>query len=168
MAFESVNELDKFIYDDCQVMQIKQEGSELSFMLEALIVGARNSQNSNYTDSYADETKMILSGVVIESMIIEGYNVYDADDNLQKSVEDEVVPSDKIVDILTNLGEAYLFSVEYLEKSENGPFKCRMEIDTGELDRAGLTDPYTATYEIVVKFDKALVTWERYMNKVQN
>ena len=58
--FVSTNEFDKFGYDDCLVKSIRETASGLVLELEALIVRARNSQNTNYTDSYADTTTLVL------------------------------------------------------------------------------------------------------------
>ena len=69
MGFESVNEIDKFSFDDCVVKKFEVQEGQLYLELEALIVKAGNSQNTNYTESYAGPTTVrlkegkILSGI---------------------------------------------------------------------------------------------------------
>ena len=60
VAYKSVDELEHFRFDDCQIdtFAVTENGVEL--MVEALIVRADNSQNTNYTESYAGTT--LLSG----------------------------------------------------------------------------------------------------------
>ena len=47
MGFKSVNELEQFCFDDCQICEIKVSDKEVEFVLEALIVKRNNSQNTN-------------------------------------------------------------------------------------------------------------------------
>ena len=51
VAYKSVDELEHFRFDDCQIdtFAVTENGVEL--MVEALIVRADNSQNTNYTES---------------------------------------------------------------------------------------------------------------------
>ncbi len=59
--FKSINEVDKFRYDDCVINEVEIGDTSLCLRVEALIVKANNSQNSNYTESYADEAKILFT-----------------------------------------------------------------------------------------------------------
>ena len=71
MAYKSVDELEHFRFDDCQIdtFVVTENGVEL--MVEALIVKADNSQNTNYTESYAGTTKIrITDGKLIRCVCV--------------------------------------------------------------------------------------------------
>ena len=62
MGFQSVNEIEQFNFDDCYVTEFEVSESQIDLLLEALIVRKNNSQNSNFTESYAGTTGLKLSG----------------------------------------------------------------------------------------------------------
>lgn len=170
--FESINELDKFIYDDCQITDIKLTDNNLIITLEALIVGARNSQNSNYTESYADTTTVELRSAKINSIMIEGYKQYDASDNLIEEVPDTPVPETEYADTISKMVNGFMFTAECTEKtSSNTPngasFTYVFEVDMDVANEYGLQDPYCTTYQLEVSFSESRVTWDRYLNRVQ-
>ena len=166
MSFESINELDKFIFEDCQISEVKTTGSDIVLTLEALIVGAKNSQNTNYTESYADSATMVLRGARIEEFLIEGYKLYDAEDNLQEEVPDQIIPAHEYDAMLPKLVEGYLFTADCLRLSEDGA-TYSFEIDMAALNDDGLVDPYAVTYQIKIAFDEVRISWDRYLNRVQ-
>lgn len=57
-------------------------------MVEALIVRADNSQNTNYTESYAGTTKIRITDGKLIRCVRDGYKYYDANDVLQSEVPD--------------------------------------------------------------------------------
>lgn len=167
--FVSVNEFDKFGYDYCLVKSIRETASGLVLELEALIVRARNSQNTNYTDSYADTTTLVLEKTSIESMIREGYRRYDANDKLIEEVPDEVVAKDTWKKFFDKNESVFLieFSASghdgHEGQGENTGYEGFMVFEMP----AEIGDN-PETFEMKVSFAKAEFSWERYMNRVQN
>ena len=88
MAFQSINELEQFRYDDCVIGEMKVEDAQIKMIVDALIVGRNNSQNSNLTESYADTASVRLVGGTILSAVKDGYKYYDANDVLLNEVPD--------------------------------------------------------------------------------
>lgn len=88
VAYKSVDELEHFRFDDCQIdtFAVTENGVEL--MVEALIVRADNSQNTNYTESYAGTTKIRITDGKLIRCVRDGYKYYDANDVLQSEVPD--------------------------------------------------------------------------------
>lgn len=78
VAYKSVDELEHFRFDDCQIdtFAVTENGVEL--MVEALIVRADNSQNTNYTESYAGTTKIRITDGKLIRCVRDGYKYYDA------------------------------------------------------------------------------------------
>ncbi len=159
MGFCSHNEIDKFAYNDCVVTGVMKSEDGLIINLEALIVKANNSQNTNFTDSYAGDTVCRLTGFKLNKVSKIGFRYYDADDNLVEEVPDEVLSldDDKLLELMK---EMYLYKLESLE----GDKLYHLEIETMEEDVSIPTD----SYEIVFTADDIDISWDRYMNSVQN
>src|SRR5699024_263598 len=96
MGFESVNEIDKFSFDDCVVKKFEVQEGQLYLEMEALIVKAGNSQNTNYTESYAGPTTVRLKEGKILSGIKEGYKYYDANEVLLSEEPDQELDQDTL------------------------------------------------------------------------
>jgi len=165
MSFLSINELEKLDFTDCQITDINLTDN-LELTLEALIICARNSQNANYTDSYADEAKMVFKNVNIEAVTEEGYRSFDADGNLMSEVLDKPIAKEDIKSVISSLKNGYMFNVSCEEKKDD-KLTYIIEVDIDESNDNGVIDPTLPTYEIKLSFSQVSVTWERYLNRVQ-
>ena len=156
--YTSVNETDKFGYNDCVLNRAELGNGFLSLSLEALIVKGDNSQNSNYTDSYAGESVMTFEGVKVVSLIRQGMKYFDADDHLINEVPDEEL-NVILTDIPSLLSKKFL-----LEVSRKEGKLYSLQVETPIEEYGDISD----IYELTVESDKVTVTWEKYMNRVQN
>jgi len=157
MKYVSTNEIDKFGYADCQINSVKLADDTLNLILDALIVKKDNSQNSNYTESYAAESIMELKNFKIEGIIKEGYKYYDANDRLIEEHPDEPVDVESF-----NLKA--VFEGAYLPSLEERDGKYAMEVELAGEDISEVTD----TYEVTFTCDEIKVSWDQYMNRVGN
>lgn len=162
MGFKSVNEIEQFIFDDCQLSEIKVSESGVEMILEALIVRKNNSQNSNFTESYAGTTTARFPGGKILSGVKDGYKYYNADEVLIKEVADQPLTEEDIVRIFKESEGAYLYSFEK-DKEENGLLYYSFGIEFVDTVDNTMSD----SYHFEISFEKAIFEWERYMNKVQ-
>ena len=87
--FKSIDETDRFSYEDCVLTGIDSAEDGLIFDVEALIVKENNSQNTNFTESYAGPAKIKFVDGNIIKLIKVGFKYYNADGLLIKSVPDE-------------------------------------------------------------------------------
>lgn len=154
--FKSINETDKFRYDDCIINKFVVDDKGILMEVEALIVKAENSQNSNYTESYAADTTITMNGAKITKVIKDGYKRYDANDNLIEKVEDVEVSfeSEKFMKLFE--GQCLLA----IDCIEDRIYEIRMGLY--DEDPTVMTDSYC----FVVECPKVDITWERYMNRV--
>ena len=154
MAFKSVNEISAFSFEDCMITKFEYKEKEVYMELEALIVKANNSQNTNYTESYAGPTQVRLQGAKVISGYQEGSKYYDANDVLVEQVPDQPVAPLEYDSVIKKCvdAQAYLFQLEP-QQVENG-FSYRMFLDLEE-----------TTYMITVSFSKSIAEWERFQNK---
>ena len=163
--FCSINELDKFSYDDCVINSFKVLDNSITLELEALVVKANNSQNSNYTESYADVTVMRLVDAKIERIILAGYKVYDADDNLLEEIPDKEIEADGYDEIISKLSGAYLYRVLQMDKiGDKEIYDFEIEFESGEQ----MQDLRNDTYVLSIAMSKSEVSWDRYLNRVQH
>ncbi|MDO4942097.1 MAG: hypothetical protein Q4E73_04545 [Lachnospiraceae bacterium] len=165
MGFESINEIDQFSFDDCVIKKFEVQEGQLYLELEALIVKARNSQNTNFTESYAGPTTVRLKEGSILSGIKEGYKYYDANGTLLEETPDRKLTDEELQVLPKQCEDVYLFSMEK-DKEEDGKFTYYMEIEFPSEDE--YDNAITDTFELKVEFEKAVFSWEFYMNRVEN
>lgn len=164
MRFQSINEIEKFSFDDCEIQKFEVQENQIYMELEALIVRPQNSQNTNYTESYAGTTYVRLQEGRLVSVVKEGYRYYDANDCLISEVPDEMLSAAEIEKMIKRLKGALLFVMEK-KKEENGvcTYSMRLEFPNQE----EYDDTVTESYELIVEFKQAIFEWDFYMNRVQ-
>ena len=189
MSFCSVNELHKFSFEDCVVVKAYLTGGQVRFSLEAVRVKPDNSQNKNYTESYADTSELDLKKPSVLSLVKEGWRMYNADGVLEQEVPDETVPADAFSSVAERLTGAYLFSVKELPaggaaggdagNTAGDNAGGQAGDDAGGVRRTAVlrfeippevefdTAP-TESYELTVSFTDSYLRWDRYLNKVQS
>ena len=163
MGFKSVNEIEKFTFDDCVISSFKVNEAGIILVFEALIVDSNNSQNTNYTESYADTTTVRLLDGKIISAKKDGYRYYDANEVLMEEVPDTVLSDVETENIIKICEGAYLY---YMEKdADNESSKNIYNIGLEFTDEEDNTA--ADSYEIKVSFSDVIFTWERFLNRVQ-
>lgn len=156
MSFLSKNEVDKFDYTDCICHSFGIIEGNLVLELEALIVKAKNSQNANYTDSYADGITLTVKDANIKRLVKSGYDYYDSNDNLIESVPDE--------ELNFSLWDWNKFSKVFLpEFNIMGENEYCFVFEMPDDEPGAITD----TYELYFSCSEVFVNWERYLNRVQ-
>lgn len=181
MSFQSIDELRNFGFEDAQVFGIKVNENVLEMEIEALIVLPRNSQNSNYTESYAGTVSARFEGAKVIEMQKDGLRRYDANDVLLEEVPDEMIPMIGIAGSLKSMDEAFLPFIEELDKRDFIPV-CKTapeKVEEAAGDRkyfaeVGFEVPQfddpsgleSTNYTLRIAYDKVIFSWEHYMNKV--
>lgn len=160
MNFKAEDELENFCFQDAKIQKIEQQEDCMTFILDAVIIKAKNSQNANFTDSYAGTLSMRLIDANIQKAVREGYKYYNANDELVEEVADTPL-SEKEISTLLKMSEGYyLFDVVKVDDAQNetGHFLYLFGIDADE----------ETSYWLQIEFEKSIVEWDRYMNRVQN
>lgn len=157
MSYKSIDEIEQFCFDDCQIQACSVTEQAIILHVDALIVRAGNSQNTNYTESYADTTELRLKAGRIDKIIKDGYRYYDANEVLISEVPDYELTAEEIKNFPTAFAGAYLFE---MKKTADG-YMLGIEFEDPEDHTAG------ASYQVYVNADSAICTWERYLNRVQ-
>ncbi|MCQ2519469.1 MAG: hypothetical protein MJ107_02940 [Lachnospiraceae bacterium] len=154
--FKTTNETDKFRYDDCVIKKMIIDEVGISLSVDALIVKADNSQNSNYTESYADTAEVEIKAGKIVNIIRDGYKVFDANDVLLREVPDEEV------DINSKKWNV-LFEGQYLVGiNRTDEKKIVIIVELMDEESMGVSDSYSVSIEC----ESVDIKWERYLNRV--
>lgn len=163
MKFKSVNEIEKFSFEDCVINKFEVRNDMICLELEALIVKPDNSQNTNYTESYAGTTEVRLMGGNIISAVKEGFRYYNADDVLISEKPDEPLTETQIQEVTKASEGAYLFSM--VKKGEtDGRYVYTVGIEFVDEEELNTV---ADSYLLEVAFEKAVFAWDFYMNRVQ-
>jgi len=153
--FKSIDETDRFSYEDCVLTGMERAEDGLIFDVEALIVKENNSQNTNFTESYAGPTRIKFVGGKVIKLIKVGYKYYNADGLLIKSVPDELVPESEVSSLLET------FPGNYLPYIGIGNACYDVEIEMTEEDGT-----QGNSYIIVLDASSVIITWDKYLNRV--
>lgn len=159
MSYQSINEINTFAFRDCELLSFEKTEDGFRLELEALIVEAANSQNTNYTDSYAGTTILRLENARILKACEEGHRYYDANDKLIEEIPDRELTETETNKLLRSIKPGcYLFGMVKEEGSGEEEMVYSLGVDLTETD----------SYWIYMSFTKAVFTWEKFMNRVQN
>ena len=161
--FRSENEIYNFDFADAKIEQFKIDGANVIITLEALIIEPENSQNENYTKSYAGLTKAKFENAEIISGIKDGYKRYDANNKLVEDVEDTPIDKDELLMILKNSKGAYLYAMDANDNSSENLFSYTVSIEFANMN---YDTTVTKSYQFIMTFKRALFEWDKYMNKV--
>ncbi|MCQ2497689.1 MAG: hypothetical protein MJ133_01775 [Lachnospiraceae bacterium] len=153
--FKTINETDKFRYDDCVINEMIIDSVGISMSVDALIVKGDNSQNSNYTDSYAGTSQIEMKGASIIKIVKDGYKVYDANDVLIKEIPDEEM------DINSEKWNIK-FAGQYLTGIRRSDEETVFEIEMNDEEGFGVGD----SFSVYIKCGDISICWEKYMNRV--
>lgn len=163
--FRSTDEIFNFDFQDAVIDNVKFSENSIVLNVSALIVEPENSQNENFTKSYADSTKIKFFNGNITSGIKDGYKLYDANDKIVEEVPDTYLSIDEIKLILKNAKGAYLFALDANSDSTEELFSYNLSIEFPNEEEYDTT--VTKSYQVGITFNKVTFEWERYLNKVQ-
>ena len=166
MRYQSVNEIEQFSFQDCEMISFQIKEDQISMTLEALLVMPGNSQNSNFTMSYAHTTYVRLQRAKLLSAVKDGYKYYDADGNLIKEEPDRTLSPSEISSLSLLFANSYFYAMA--KKSErDGVSTYTMHIELPNKSDDEYDDSVTDSYTLEVSFEKAIFEWDNYLNKAQ-
>lgn len=156
VMFKSVDELNNFSFADCVITGLKTAEDGLVIDAEALIVKANNSQNSNFTESYAGPSVIKFLGGSISDIVKVGFKYYDADGKLLREVADEPVNKAMWGALIKSFPGNYLPEIELSE----GVYTVEIEMSEEDGTQGN-------SYLLSIPASGVTVSWEHYMNRVQ-
>ena len=154
MKYKCVNELDKFMFQDAEVKKMEFNPGLMTMVLLG-VARHNNPSNDTLVDRYLDDTEIRFKSPVITKFLLEGAKYYDANNVLQREVPDQDIPEGQFKEIFKKIQEDGKVFVVTPKPAKNGG-ECCCEIAVEE-----------DTYWVEVEFEKAVVEWEHFLNKVQ-
>ena len=165
MSFKSVNEIYNFDFADSTISNFKINDEYISFELDALIIEPENSQNENYTKSYADTVKVKFIKGKLLGGIKDGYKRYDANNKLLEDVPDEPVDIEEAKILLKSVNGAYLYAMDACHGSNESLFLYEISIEFPS--KIPYDTSVTKSYRFKFNFTESVFEWNKYLNKVQ-
>jgi len=162
MSFKSENEIDRFNFQDCVIAARHKNNTDITYEVDALIVMPENSQNSQFTESYADTARIRFIGGVEVAGVKEGVRKYDANDRLISETPDERLSDADLGYLLNYCKDMYLEGIEEFPDAPGQYVMFLSKAPEEEYDTAP-----TDSYQIGICCDKIVVEWDRYLNRVQ-
>lgn len=157
MKYKCVNELDKFMFQDAEVKKMKFNQGLMTMVLLGVAARHNNPSNDTLVDRYLDDTEIRFKSPVITRFLLEGAKYYDANNVLQREVPDQDISENQYKEIFQKMQEdGKVFVVTPKPAKNGGECCCEIAVDVEE-----------DTYWVEVEFEKAVVEWEHFLNKVQ-
>lgn len=161
MGFQSINEIEQFRFDDCVICELVEEPNQVEIVVDALIVCRNNSQNTNFTESYADTAKIRFVGGKIASGVKDGFKYYDANEVLLSEVPDTSLDEETLKSLKKQCAGAYLYDIQK-EQDKDGKVCFVLSIEFVDEEEQTMGE----SYRLFVPAEKVVVNWERYLNRV--
>lgn len=156
MKFKVIDQLDKFGFRDVQLSNCEMADGVLRMTMAGAISKYNNPCNERYQDWYILEAYARFENAVITNCYKEGMKYYDANNVLQEEIPDTPVEAAAYADTLKLLKEGVMFVL--LEKECEADCKC-VEVAIDVEDGAD-------TYWVEFTYDRVIIEWDRYANKV--
>lgn len=157
MKYKCVNELDKFGFQDAGVISFDYRDGMLSLELEGMIAKYDNPHNQKYEDCYISAAQIRFKGAKILTFFLEGAKYYDANDVLLEEVPDTDILPEAYRETIGRFKQGVIFMVREKAAVQDGARGCMMAVDVEE-----------DTYWIEITYEKVVIEWDRFMNKVQS
>jgi hypothetical protein len=164
MGFQSINEADQFSFEDCQISSIRVGEAQIELEVEALIVEPANSQNRNFTESYAGTTRIKLQDGKLLAGWKDGYKYYNADGVLQKETPDEELSPEQLRTFLKKCSGAYLYELKLKGQGEG---KDRYQLGVEFVSEEAYDTIPADSYRLDVECTRLVISWDAYLNRVQ-
>lgn len=148
MGYITENELDHFDFSDAQIADVEVLTDALHLCVDNVLIKPECSANRDIRLMRTNGMVVRFSPMEVKSVIKEGYRTYNADGVLMNEDPDVELGAKAIGDVILNMPEGYLVS---MEKSGDEYTICFDGTDE-------------ATYDIVISCNSDKEEWERFLN----
>lgn len=157
MKFKVVDQLDKFGFRDVQLSACEVVDGTLRMTMAGAISKYNNPCNDRYQDWYILDAYARFEGAQIINCYKEGLKYYDANNVLLEEIPDEPIGAEGYEDTLKLCKDGIMFALIEKEPLEDGKKVIEVAIDLEEAND---------TYWITFVYDRVIIEWDRYANKV--
>lgn len=157
MKFKVVDQLDKFGFRDVQLSACELTDGVLRMTMAGAISKYNNPCNERYQDWYILEAYARFEGAEITNCYKEGMKYYDANNVLLEEIPDEPISAADYDTTLKLCKDGIMFVLLSKEDSADGKKCVEIAIDIEENND---------TYWVEFTYDRVIIEWDRYANKV--
>ena len=154
MNFRTVDEFEKFNFDEAHISGIEIKSGHVFLYLDNVMIAADNSCNRDIREMRTNDLVLKLQDGVVTSFVKEGVKVYNADGVFQREIPDEIIPVDKYQETFDLLADKYMLEATVKRDEIAGENVYEFEIEYEEF-----------SYLLVVKVNHDTQEWDRFMNK---
>lgn len=116
MSYQLQDAFDQFDFRDSVIQEISFGLDSLHVYLENVKILPENTQNRDIITKRTNDMDLIFVQGMIQKIVEEGYQLYDADMNPYKKVEDREIPVLEYEQVLESMKECY---VDEITQNEN-------------------------------------------------
>lgn len=149
MNYRTTDELEHFNFSDAYIGDVQVTSGFFHIILDNVTILPENSCNRDIREMRANQLLLKIEGATIETVVEEGYKVYDANGKLMKICEDVRVEEKDYLSVVKSFVDGVIYS---LEKKQG---EYRFTID-GANER---------TYLLCVSGTSDVEEWDRFLNK---
>lgn len=146
MKYKTTNELENFQFSDTYIAEIRTMSESFLMMLDNVTILPENSCNRDIRKMRINGLELRILKAKVDSVVEEGYKVYDADGKLMRREEDREVPVEEYKETFEELAGCMLYSVERCDNVYT------FSIDTED-----------HTFLIKVSGDDDMEEWDRFL-----
>lgn len=151
MKYQTIDSLDGFSFKEAAIFDVEYTSSHLKLQLANVTILSSNEHNRDIMDMRTNDLFLTFEKPMILLIIKEGYNVYDANEQLIEKVPDKIIPETDYASMIQSLPESSIYSIDILSKDH-----CVINIDTSD---------NRASYRIELTFQHSIVQWDRFLKK---
>jgi len=149
MNYRTTNELEHFDFSDAYIAEVQATSGFFHIILDNVTILPENSCNRDIRAMRTNQLRLKIENAVVESIVEEGYKVYDANGNLKEAVEDQEIAKENYFSVMKEFSGGLIYS---LSKQET---KYLFTIDA-ESER---------TYVLCVSGEGDVEEWDRFFNR---
>lgn len=149
MNYRTTNELEHFDFTDAYIADIQAVGGFFHIILDNVTILPENSCNRDIRQMRANQLLLKIEQASLDSIVEEGYKVYDADGKLMQTCDDVEVASEDFAAVIKTFTDGMIYS---LKKQEN---HYLFFIDAAN----------ERTYQLCVSGTGDVEEWDRFLNK---
>ena len=161
MKFKSIDEMERFSFEDSEVKELVIENHQVRFTFSGAMVRANNSQNARYQDMYCGEIVLQLENAEVVRVVKEGMKYYDADGKLLREVPDEDVTESGRQEVFRRCTKGKVFTTVADEVKEGYAYEFGIDVPQRE------DDEEVDTYWLCVRFEQSVAMWDRYCSPAE-
>lgn len=147
MKYKTTNELEHFEFRDACIAELRAANGLFTMLLDNVKILPENSCNRDIRKMRTNGLLLRISEAAVETLVEEGYQVYDADGNILRREADRSVETEQYGDVFRELEGCVLYAVE----KKHGAYEISID-----------TEDHTFFLRVIGETDTE--EWERFMN----